>query len=72
MFTLEEAYKAIARLENYIQRKLLQDEIEHVLSILVHTSFPSCNPADLVKSILMNVCDISLTPSESVELMGGK
>ena len=55
MFTLEEAYKAIARLENHIQRKLLQDEMEHVLSLLVHTSFPSCNPTDLVRSILMNI-----------------
>ena len=57
MFTLEEAYKAISRLEHYIQRKLLQDEIEHVLSLLVHTSFPSCNPVDLVKSILVEFSD---------------
>ena len=72
MFTLEEAYKAIARLEHYIQRKLSEDEMEDVLGMLVNSTFPSCNPADLVKSILVNVCDISLTPSESVELMGGK
>ena len=49
MFTLEEAYKAIARLEHYIQRKLSKDEMEHVLCILVNTTFPSCNPVDLVQ-----------------------
>jgi hypothetical protein len=49
MFTLEEAHKAIARLEHYIQLKLSKDEMEHVLCILVNTTFPSCNPVDLVQ-----------------------
>ena len=54
MFTLEEAYKAIARLEHYIQRKLSEDEMEDVLGMLVNSTFPSCNPVDLMKFILVN------------------
>ena len=49
MFTLEEAYKAIARLEHYIQRKLSEDKMEDVLGMLLNSTFPSCNPVDLVQ-----------------------
>ena len=49
MFTMEEAYKAIARLEHYIQRKLSEDEMEDVLGMLLNSTFPSCNPVDLVQ-----------------------